>query len=612
MRDNFLIMLLLVVSATNLAVRAQNVLSRGNMVFNVSPDRGTRLHLNDTTYFMGFNADFNSDANHEQQIKIARVGDRCWLQMPVVQWSKNIASGHRLVITPLLRCATDSVAFPSETIYGNWAYYHALRQSCKNADGGGDMQLRASKLSEDSLSAYVKSLPWQPWMSSCSFVIRIAEVDGCGNIINEGEQTFFDASDISDDVFTQTVPDVSEMMAFTTTDRVRRRLGTAYVDFPINLIDIQPNYRNNPTELDKICNIISKMNSDSSIIMSHITLKGYASPDGPYDHNEYLARARSQALRKYIIDVCGLSDSLVSSEYVAEDWDGLRRYVENSSLPDKEDLLVAINRGGDPDQKQLLIAARFPSAYRLFVDSVFPRLRRTDYRIDYVEKFSDTVRQEPVMVSSKVHYTKQLTKTIETAQAWMPEETGRTFDTYRPLLAVKTNLLYDVLLAPNIELEMTLGRRARWSLMAEYCNPWWRWDRKDQSYQIQELGLELRRWFSPRCDQARPWLSGHFLGLYCAVAKYDLERNAVGDQGDVFSAGLSYGYSWPIASRWNLEFNIAAGIIAGERRHYNAEFDSSHLIYKYTKNLFYAGPTKLKLSLVYIIGKKCQKGGSVW
>lgn len=610
-----ILLLLVLIVVSSMTVSAQNAVSRGNMVFNVSPDRGTRLRLNNRTYAIGFNAAFNSENAQEQQLKIARVGDSCWLQMPVVQWSVSLPSKHTLTITPLLRCATDSVFFPSEVIYGRWAYYHALRQGCKMDEDCDDMQLRFSKLLKDSLTLYVKSLPWQSWMSSCSFVIRIAEADGCGNIVNFGEQTFFDSSDMSGGTFAPMMPTAAAAYAKSSAPtHVRRRLGTAYVDFPTNLTNIDPDYRNNRSELDKICNVINKMNSDKSIIMSHITLKGYASPDGPFANNERLARARSQALRQYIIDVCGLRDSLVSSEFVAEDWTGLRRYVESSSLPDKDELLTAIDREGDPDQKLQLIAARFPSAYQHFIDSVFPRLRRTDYRIDYVEGYDDptpVIQQAPAMVTTSAHYTKTSTGSMEMAPSWHPVKTGNTFATYHPWLAVKTNLLYDLALAPNIELETTLDRRARWSVMAEYCNPWWRWDRKDQSYEIQEAGLELRRWFAPRCDGGRPWLCGHFIGLYCSVAKYDLERNKVGDQGDVISAGLSYGYAWPIARRWNMEFSLAGGIIAGERRHYHAEFESTHLIYKYTKNLFYVGPTKLKLSLVYILGKKCKKGGDV-
>ena len=39
----------------------------------------------------------------------------------------------------------------------------------------------------------------------------------------------------------------------------------------------------------------------------------------------------------------------------------------------------------------------------------------------------------------------------------------------------------------------------------------------------------------------------------------------------------------------------------GPQRHYHGEFNDTHLIWKYNHNLFYVGPTKLKLSLVWLI-----------
>ena len=98
------------------------------------------------------------------------------------------------------------------------------------------------------------------------------------------------------------------------------------------------------------------------------------------------------------------------------------------------------------------------------------------------------------------------------------------------------------------------------------------------------------------------------MGYYAAYGRYDFEWNSVGDQGDFFSAGVTFGHSWTIARHWNLEASVSAGALIGERRHYNGEFGDTHLIWKYNKTLFYAGPTKAKISLVWMIGKKTKEG----
>ena len=39
--------------------------------------------------------------------------------------------------------------------------------------------------------------------------------------------------------------------------------------------------------------------------------------------------------------------------------------------------------------------------------------------------------------------------------------------------AVKTNLLWDALLAPNVEVEVPIDRQRRWTIMGEWWNPWY-------------------------------------------------------------------------------------------------------------------------------------------
>lgn len=175
------------------------------------------------------------------------------------------------------------------------------------------------------------------------------------------------------------------------------------------------------------------------------------------------------------------------------------------------------------------------------------------------------------------------------------------------LFALKTNLLFDVLLAPNVEVELPLGTKNRWSLMAEYWTPWYVWRHNSRAYELQVWGLEARKWLG-KCRERRPKLTGTFLGVYAAYGRSDFEWNSVGDQADFGSAGVTFGHSWTISRHWNLEASVSAGVVLGERRHYNGEFGDTHLIWKYNKTLFYAGPTKAKISLVWMIGKKTKEG----
>ena len=48
------------------------------------------------------------------------------------------------------------------------------------------------------------------------------------------------------------------------------------------------------------------------------------------------------------------------------------------------------------------------------------------------------------------------------------------------VLALKNNLLYDLALAPNIEIEIPVGKR--WSVNMEYKSPWWSNSSKEICY----------------------------------------------------------------------------------------------------------------------------------
>jgi len=55
------------------------------------------------------------------------------------------------------------------------------------------------------------------------------------------------------------------------------------------------------------------------------------------------------------------------------------------------------------------------------------------------------------------------------------------------VLALKNNLLYDLALAPNIEIEIPVGKR--WSVNLEYKSPWWSNSSKELIYYIEKLDI---------------------------------------------------------------------------------------------------------------------------
>ena len=79
-----------------------------------------------------------------------------------------------------------------------------------------------------------------------------------------------------------------------------------------------------------------------------------------------------------------------------------------------------------------------------------------------------------------------------------------------------------------------------------------------------------------------------------------------------YTIGAEYGYSMPVARRLNIDFSLAAGYMGG--RYYEYTPLDGHYVWQATKNRKWIGPTKVEVSLVWLLGHgnyntKTKKGG---
>ncbi len=168
------------------------------------------------------------------------------------------------------------------------------------------------------------------------------------------------------------------------------------------------------------------------------------------------------------------------------------------------------------------------------------------------------------------------------------------------MLALRSNLLFDIAGAPNIGVEIMIG--TKFSIAADAAYAYWHINR---TYALQTIqgGIEGRYWF--RLTDGKP-LTGWSAGVYGMYSsRYDVQWNG-GYQGDGFwSAGISAGYSMPIAKRLNLEFAIAAGyFFTPEVRHYHRG-QGGRLMWQQTRyNVGRVSLTKVKVNLIWLLGKK--------
>ena len=140
-------------------------------------------------------------------------------------------------------------------------------------------------------------------------------------------------------------------------------------------------------------------------------------------------------------------------------------------------------------------------------------------------------------------------------------------------LAVKSNVLYWMTATPNVGLEYSLAPRWTVELEGGY-NPWTFDVQKNQKVKHWLVSPEARYWF---CES----FIGHFIGVNANFTQFNIgglpfvfppvfislsgDAPGVPDlhdsriQGWAVGAGLTYGYAFPIARRWNLEFTVGLG-----------------------------------------------------
>ena len=172
-------------------------------------------------------------------------------------------------------------------------------------------------------------------------------------------------------------------------------------------------------------------------------------------------------------------------------------------------------------------------------------------------------------------------------------------------LTLKTNLLYDALLSPSIEVEYRMNNR--WSLNTDYAIAWWSNKSKHKYYQLMQLSPEMRYWFNPN-----QYWRGHYIGAFLGAGYYDLENGARGYKGEYVMAGFSYGYMFPIGKQLSMEAGIGIGYLHTEYEEYIPLH--GHYVYQQTSRTGYIGPVKAKLTLVWRIPSRIlprwMKGGS--
>ena len=326
------------------------------------------------------------------------------------------------VFAPMIVNGSDTLVLQPVGLYSRTRWYQYLRAGEKPLGGEGETTIRWSERPET--MDYSQTVPYAEWMNGSQLYLRRSEYGCCRRLIGEFAEPLAAYREVKYSPVFRYVRPVADAT------KTRELSGKAFVDFVVNRTEINPSYRNNTYELNKIIATIDSVRSDKDVTVKRITIKGFASPEGSYANNTRLAQGRTESLKQYVRNLYHFSNDFISTDYEPEDWAGLRAYVASSNISNREAILAIIDGSLEPDPKELRLKTAYPEEYRFLLQTVYPGLRHSDYTIEYtIRTYTDINEIRQIMATAPQKLS--LNEMFLLAQSCEPgsEEYNNVFDT---------------------------------------------------------------------------------------------------------------------------------------------------------------------------------------
>lgn len=389
---------------------------------------------------------------------------------------------------------------------------------------------------------------------------------------------------------------------------------------------LELSYRDNAANMKALTQGIQTIKGNPCVQLQHIRILSAASPEGNSALNKRVAKRRGERLRDYLKETLVLPDSIFTVSSAGEDWQGLAALIAKEKTPWRNKALQIIRhtpewvtRNGKvvDGRKRQLQNLDGGKAWKYMLDNHFYTLRTGAVVVCEVKTLA--AESTPSAAEARLEQARPESASQQPASQSpssppfpaIPSQVHPSSESQAPpvasYLALKSNLLYDALLIPNLSLEASIS--GGWTLGAGGMLAWWSKDAKHRYWRIYGGDLEIRKYFGT-LSKSKP-LQGHHLGIYGDFLTYDFEFGAKGYQSKAtYAAGIKYGYSHPIANRLNLDFALGIGYLHSNYKTYVPR-DGCY-VYQETKKRKWLGPTQAEISLVWLLGKgntNKKKGG---
>ncbi len=345
--------------------------------------------------------------------------------------------------------------------------------------------------------------------------------------------------------------------------------------------------------------------------LDSIVVVASASPEGVVEHNISLAMRRAKAMKGYIIwKHSDINQQLIRVKHIGENWSELKNLVErDNNVPYKNEMIKTLNANINLATKEWRLKQIGKGvAWKYIENNYLKYLRSGASCVIFYRTIVEPQKEPEVIISPK----KEQPIEKEPVEVIVDQRIDLlTVEKVRkPLVAIKSNLLYDAITALNIELEIPIGNS--WSIAAEYIFPWWSSNKANWTMQTLSGNASVKYWFGNR--EKKDLLTGWHIGLFGGLGRYDFQLfDNNGEQADYFDVGIQAGYAHKISKNLRMEYALGLGYMQFDYKSYDKVRDTKYgdiKVFRYpweVRRRNWVGPINAKISLVWLLHYNTRK-----
>lgn len=370
----------------------------------------------------------------KKNVKVRNIDGNLNVSMQIIVDDSRIKRNSQIFITPVMKSADGmhSELLPTVAVSGrnmHYLYQRGVKAPALKSQNYNVVEEIWHKTGKADTINYTQNTAMLDWMRTDGSTLHlVVDTCGCGALKNSDVTPFPVDLNPAKHMFIMPYPrPVPEV------DKIVKHEGKAKVQFEVDKFELHDKVYNythritkrkhtidNRAELQTIDDSIHYALNSPNVELVKLEVCGFASPESPYEHNEYLALNRSKAVMLYLEKHDNIPDSVCSYSAVPENWAEFRKQVlaaKDITEKQRTDLLALIDRPvhstSDYDRKEdeLKTSAKFAQLYSSKIHpDWFPELRYTQFAIythlkpATIEQLREIIKTEPQRMSLNQMY----------------------------------------------------------------------------------------------------------------------------------------------------------------------------------------------------------------